>query len=307
MLVLTAYTALLLAVGPITLQQYDLFPATFALLAVVAYADARDGWAWAFLALGTMAKVYPILLAPVFLMLDERATLRGRTMRAAIAFGATCVIVLLPLLLVAPTSVARMVAYHTGRGIQVESLYSSLALVANSLGWGDIGSVFSFGSYNVTGHVVDLLAKLSTPLLLVALLVAYAVVFRRSSQLLTDHRRDVNILATSSALVLLAGLVTSKVLSPQYLIWLLPLLPLTVRPGRRLVWGVFAAAGVATYYIYPLHYDDLIGRVPSAIAVLAARNLLLLILLVIVARSLRIACTAGAAAHERSPQGAGAA
>ena len=90
--------------------------------------------------------------------------------------------------------------------------------------------------------------------------------------------------------MLLAGLVASKVLSPQYLIWVLPLLPLVTGPRRGVIWGVFVTAGLLTYYIYPLHYPDLLGREPVAVVALAARNVLLLTLTLIVARSLRAAC-----------------
>ena len=292
--VLAPYTALVLAVGPITLQQFDIFAAALTLLAIACFARRRDAAAWVLLALGTMTKVYPALLGPVFLILDD-APIRQRIGRAATAFGATCLVVLAPLLIIAPTSLGRVVTFHAERGIHLDSIYATIAFAARALGLTLVRVVYAYRSMNIEGDAVRALLPISTPLLAAALLVSYALVFRYRR---AGVGRDVRVIATSSALVLLAGLITSKVLSPQYLVWLLPLLPLVVQPYRRLVWLLFGAAGLLTYYIYPLRYNDLLGLVPSAIAAQAARNLLLIALTVVVAHSLRAAAPG---VHESAP------
>ncbi len=303
--VLLPYTALLVAVGPIALQQYDLFPAALTLAAVVAFSARRDAAAWILLALGTMTKVYPALIAPVFLLLDDRTTLAARSRRAAAWFAATCLVVLLPFLVTAPASLDRMLAYHTERGIQIESVYSTIAFAVRSLGIGLVNVTQSHRSAGLEGPIADVLARVSTVVLAVALIAAYGFIFRHSGRVTPAAMRDVRIVATSSVLVILAGLVASKVLSPQYLIWPLPLLPLVVRPARLWIWGVFAAAGVVTYYIYPLHYGALLGREFRGVAALAARNILLLTLTLIVARSFRAACADSISrAQSLDPRGA---
>ena len=287
--ILGAYTLAVLAVGPIILEQYDVFPAAFTLLAVVYYSRGRDAAAWIFLALGVMTKVYPLLIAPVFLLMDWRRGLRVRDVaRAAVAFTATCVVVVLPLLVIAPTSLTRMVAFHAQRGIHLDSTYGSLALVVDAFNLSFVHVVFTFRSWNLAGPVPDVLARLSTPLLGLLLLGAYAFIAKCIRALDAEHTRDVRVVATCSAFVLLAGLVGSKVLSPQYLIWVLPLIPLVTRPHRYVAWGVFALTGLMTYYIYPLRYGDLMSRQESAIAALAVRSLLLVTLTLIVADSLRL-------------------
>jgi hypothetical protein len=282
--ILAPYTSLVLAVGPITLQQFDIFPAALTILAVVCYARRRDAAAWILLALGTMTKVYPALLGPVFLLLDDTSLAR-RVGRAAVAFSATCLVVLAPLLIIAPTSLGGMLAFHSQRGIHLDSEYATIAFAARALHLSFVHVVSAYRSVNIEGAAAAFLVRWTTPLLAAALLLAYALVLRHVRR--AGPTRDVRIVATSSALVLLAGLVTSKVLSPQYLIWVLPLMPLLVQPLRWVNWGLFAAVGVLTYYIYPLRYADLEGLVPSAIAALAARNLLLIALTIAVARSLR--------------------
>jgi len=293
--VLGAYTGLLLAVGPITLQQYDIFPAAFTVLAVAAFARRRDAQAAFWLALGFMAKIYPLLLAPVFLTLDTRPDGRhARAARAALVFIATCTVILLPLLIAAPASLGGMYAFHAQRGIHLDSVYSTVVFAARALGLTIAPIVFAFRSWNIGGPLADVLTKVSPAILAAVLLAAYWHIARSTRPLGPDRSRDVGIVAASSSLVLAAGLVGSKVLSPQYLVWLVPLLPLTVRPRRRWVWGAFGIAGLLTYYIYPLHYPQLLARQRGAIAALAARNLLLVTLAFLVAQSIRLAASGAA-------------
>ena len=300
--VLGAYTVAILAVGPIVFQQFDIFPAVFTLLAVYCYSRERDTGAWIFLALGVMTKVYPALIAPVFLILDWQ---RGRRVvhlaRMAGAFTATCLLVALPLLVIAPTSLVRLYAYHAHRGIQLESVFSSIALAIWRFTTTPMRCVLNFGSWNLAGPVPDRLAAISGPVLALLLLLAYAFIFVRTKSLDDGAIRRVRLVATCSALVLFVGLVGSKVFSPQYLIWLVTLVPLAVAPRRMTVLTLFALVGVATYYIYPRHYADLRAFLDSGVAALDVRNTLLVTLTVIVANALRLA-TLPAAAGSPEPQ-----
>ncbi|MEP6494540.1 MAG: glycosyltransferase family 87 protein [bacterium] len=293
---LGAYTAAVLAVGPIMLQQYDVFPAAFTVLAVVCYSRKRDTAAWVFLALGVMTKAYPLLIAPVFLLFDWRRGTHVRDLRrAAVAFAGTCFVVVLPLLVIAPTSLARMLAFHAERGIHLDSTYGSLAAAAGVLNVTLVHIELTFRSWNVAGPFASTLSKLSTPLLGVLLLGAYAFIATCIRAVDAANLRDARLVGTCAALVLSAGLVGSKVLSPQYLVWLVPLLPLMLPPRRYAAWGVFALIGILTYYIYPLHYPELLQLNGLAIAALAVRNLLLVTLTLVVADSLRLATRSPAA------------
>jgi hypothetical protein len=284
--VLGVYTVVVLAVGPITLHQYDIFPATFSVLAIVWFARGRDFGAWVFLALGLMTKVYPILLAPVFIILDWRAN-RRRFARAAIAFASTCIVVLLPWLVTAPTSLRVLVNYHTKRGIHLDSTYGTLAFIAQGLGLGLVDVRMSFASWNLAGRVPDALATVSTFVLAVTLIVVYAIIARRAKDREMDVGRDVEFVAHSSALILVASMAASKVLSPQYLIWVMVMIPLVTRPHRLGVWILFTAIGVLTYYMYPHHYNELLAGRTAAVVGMGLRNALLIVLAVVLAIALR--------------------
>jgi hypothetical protein len=93
-----------------------------------------------------------------------------------------------------------------------------------------------------------------------------------------------------AVLFLLAAMMTSKVLSPQYLLWLLPLVPLLAvgRPEktRAFLWAFVAVCGVTTLLFPMLYFTHLVivvsperGEIAAptilGVAVLAVRNLIL--------------------------------
>jgi hypothetical protein len=81
-------------------------------------------------------------------------------------------------------------------------------------------------------------------------------------------------------------LLASKVLSPQYLIWLIPLLPLVLNRWRFAVWVIFAIIGGLTFCIFPLNYLALMNLDTGAVAVLFFRNVLILVLAAVAVVSL---------------------
>src|SRR5207244_13256466 len=108
------------------------------------------------------------------------------------------------------------------RPVQIGSLGAGFLLVAHQL-FGVSLHVVTASSQNLAGSAADALAALSSTLQLTAL-VAVWVEFGRG-------RQDADRLVRASAAAAVAFVAFGKVFSPQYMIWLVPLVPL-VR-GRR--------------------------------------------------------------------------
>jgi hypothetical protein len=159
-------------------------------------------------------------------------------------------------------------AYHAERGLQVESVAASVLM---ALEWVE-GVVFEFGAFEVRGAGAGLAAGLSLPVTAVLLGVTGLVVYRRSragAGEAADFPRH-------AAALILAFMLGSKVLSPQYEIWLLPLAPLCAGglPGAGLCL-LFLASCLLTTQVFPVHYADLLnGRSPGP-ELLLGRNALL--------------------------------
>ena len=269
---LAVYTLGILAIGPIIGQQYDIFPAIVTLLAVYFFWRGKAAAAWSLLALGTMIKIYPAVIAPVFLAYYLRQRDWRKIWRGIISFAAVNLIILAPFLILGPASLLTLFSYHARRGIQLESVYSSFLVLASKLGLTTVSLEFSFGSWNLTGNAADILSKLSTAVLVILLLLEYWLVYHK-----TDNRKMVfSCICAYAFLAVAITLIGAKVLSPQYLIWLIPFLPAIGGGYRYTIWIIYFVIGGLTYYLFPLSYYDLMDLKTAAVAVLLARNVLLI-------------------------------
>lgn len=208
--------------GPVFLNRYDPLPALLTSLALVFLLRARDRTTGAWLGLGFAVKIYSAVAAPLAWrrLRDRRGAVWAAVISAAILY--------LPFIALGPGGVSDSFWTQMKRHLQIESLGSSLLLVASKLGIHH--EQWTYGlSVDLGGGVADAVATL-TSLLAVALVLLVAVRYWRGPD--TDAR-----LVTGFAAAVAAWTVFGKVLSPQYMTWLVPLVPLAA--GRR---GLYAAA-----------------------------------------------------------------
>jgi hypothetical protein len=78
-----------------------------------------------------------------------------------------------------------------------------------------------------------------------------------------------------------------KVLSPQFVIWALPLGALAFAWRMHALAAAVALAAILTQVEFPAHYFDVVAREPLALVLVAARNAALLAVLVLALRELQ--------------------
>jgi hypothetical protein len=251
-----AYCALApLALGPLTLHRYDLWATALATAGLAATLNRRNPVGAGLLGLGAAAKVYPLVLLPA----------AGR--RAFGWFAAAAAVVITPFLVVALGGVRFAFDRQLGRALQLESIGSSALLVLHAAGAYAPHVVFGRGSWNLDGGLPDALAAVQTALQ-VGAVAAVWVLFARGAR--TQLR-----LITASAAAVAVWIAFGKVLSPQFLVWLLPLVALLGPWRERFL--LLAAFGL-TQAVYPDRYDELVELRGLPIALLALRNIVLLAL-----------------------------
>lgn len=281
--VLGAYTLALLAIGPIVIHQFDLVPAVAVLAALYCLPRGRHVLGGALLAAGVLLKVWPLLLVPVAALWYLRARDRRALGRALLGGVATAGVVLLPWVVGGPASLLGMARYHTGRPLQVESSYASLLLAGGTLRHAALPLEVGAGSWNLAGPGPAALASISTAVMAVLVGGALALAWRR----LPPGPMRLEWLAPAALLSVLAGLLGSKVLSPQYIIWLLPMVALEAafrpRPVGQAILALFVVIGALTHYVFPVRYEALLGGDAIAVLALLLRNVLLLALAALVA------------------------
>ncbi len=239
-----------LLLGSVVLSRFDLLPAAATAAALAGILSGRHRFGCAALGLGAAAKVYPAVLLPLALAyVLRRAGVREAVVCAGAAL-ATAAAIVLPFALVAPQGVWDALSIHATRGLQIESLGAGALLAAHHVGGLGLTVVSGSGSQNLAGTGADAVALVQT-LLQAAVVLALWVAFWRGP---ADRER----LVRYSAATVCAFVALGKVLSPQFLIWLIPLVPLV--GGRRglAASGMLGAAAVLTQIWFPFRYWDLV-------------------------------------------------
>jgi hypothetical protein len=282
-----------LALGSVILSRFDLWPAALFTATLAALVSGLPRIGHALLGLAVAAKLYPAVLVPLaFAFVWKRWGRREALISLGITAGVVAGI-FLPFFVLSPGGVWHSLSVQLGRPLQVESLGSALMLAAHhAFGVGVTGET-SHGSQNLGGGGADAMAIAST-VLQAAVLVWVWLAFARGS-----GGREA--LVRSSAAVLCAFIAFGKVLSPQFMIWLIPVVPL-VR-GRRGLWasGLLATAFVLTQIWFPFRYFRLALDFESGLVwVLLARDLVLVAIAAVLVLPLRDRNADGLAARRAS-------
>ena len=261
------FSAAAIMLYPVATTRYDAVVAlTFAIAAFCATLGGRYLFlAYASLAFGAAAKIVPALgTAP--LALARRGAKRGY----AVFFGVLALF-LDPALLLGGGGFLQSLAYHANRGLQAESLAASVLIALGRVN----EFVIAYGAVEVRGPGTELASSLSPPITVILLLVTAFFMYREYR----SGRLGLEAFPRYAAALILAFMLGSKVLSTQYVIWLLPLVPLGAGGAAGIVIStLFLAVCWTTTQVYPIHYTDLLHlRFPGP-HLLLTRNLLLLVL-----------------------------
>jgi hypothetical protein len=267
-----------LALGSVILTRFDLWPAALVAGTLAALVSGRDRLGLGVLALASAAKLYPAVLLPLALVWVAR---RRGAREAAIALGvfvAVLAVVVLPFAILSPGGLADSLTSQLDRPLQIESLGAAFLLAAHQLGVYDPTVVSTHGSQNLSGSLPDALATVQTALQVVAL-VGVWILFARG-----NGNGDSNRVLAASTAAVVAFIALGKVLSPQFLIWLLPLMPLVAGEVGLTACVLFAGTLVITQLWFPYRYWHVVALGPAGWLVLV-RDLLLLTLLGILLRA----------------------
>ncbi|WP_375430831.1 glycosyltransferase family 87 protein [uncultured Friedmanniella sp.] len=205
------WDGLMLAASPCVataaLVNWDLLPVALTATALLAWSRRRPGLSGLLLGLGMAAKLYPGLLLGPLLLLCLRGRRTGDLLTAIFAFVIGWAVVNLPVLILAPQAWLSFWQFNSERTGDFGSLWYVLSLAGHPVANLNLvsGGLFALGC------------------LAIGLLIVLAPVRPR--------------LGSVAFLVVAAFLMTNKVYSPQYVLWLLPLLVLA-RPRWR-DWVIF--------------------------------------------------------------------
>ncbi|WP_205614222.1 glycosyltransferase 87 family protein [Streptomyces dangxiongensis] len=243
------------------LARYDAEVTALAVLSLLA--SARSPRAGGVLgALGALVKMWPALV----LLGVPRGRPTRRAWTWAAATGAVC-FGLLAASLAHPLSFLRE---QGGRGVQIESLGGTALNLARHAGWRG-RTRYRYGAIELTGPHVHAVATAS--LALTALAFGLLLLWRLRAR----HWSEATPYDAALSAVLLFT-VTSRVISPQYMIWLIGLAAVCLtsrRTGQRPVAVLILAASALSTLVYPMYYREVIDGSWAGCLLMLARNGLL--------------------------------
>jgi hypothetical protein len=256
-------------------QRFDIVAALVVLAAYLALRRQNFEWCYGLLAVGTLLKVFPLFLLPLVAIDHFRSVetngKRGAAARVAGGLGLFSGVVLAGFGFAAiadPSHALAVFGYATSRPLEVESGPATLLWLGSLAGWPVQGS-FSFLSFNLVGSADRFLE----PAAAAALVGGWAFVCARrwTGRISAGH-------AWIACLCVL--LLTNRVLSAQYLLWVVPLVAAV--DGLSAIWLVIA---LLTALVFPVLFilDVVAGGGtsldygPAVLVAIAARNALLLV------------------------------
>ncbi len=292
------------ALGPIVLMRYDVIVTALAVGGMIATVkansrrraddagttDPADKRTWILrgflLGLGAMVKVWPaVLLAGV------PGGKRGlRTLVSAVG-GA---LVVCGTLTAALPGALSFLDHQSSRGIEVESVFATPFMIASWFGY-PIQTVHEDGNFQLAGPGTGITA--SSAILLTVL--GFGIVLWWRVRRFDASRWTPGLMYDAGFAVLLVMVVTSRVLSPQYMIWLVGLAALCLAengPGRRgtlmaVPARLVMACTLVSQLEFPILFLQILGHGFWGNAVVAVRNLVLLAATVLALRNIWSAST----------------
>jgi hypothetical protein len=273
---LFTYTLLLVFALPVYLFRYDAFPVL--LTSVMVYTVfQKPFFSGMTLAASIMAKLYPIVIAPAIALYYMVNWLPKRGLLYLSGFLAFSIISLAFILPFTGSAIFNFAQPHQLRGIQLESVIGGFLLLANKLNMLSVTITHNYGSYNIDSPVSQAIVGSMTW----GVGVIFLLIFLFQSWLFFKERQAKGVVSQMSLIIamnswLFSFLIFNKVLSPQYVLWILPLIPFL----NQTIKIKFFVALMLTITIFPGWYHYLMNVSAFLVVLLNIRNLLLIWILI---------------------------
>ena len=226
-------------VGPLLIGRFDVFPTLAIVAALVSVTSARRFGIW--IAVGFLLKVWPVF---GLLGLARARFKEGFIWFAGVSFAVTAILYFWW---------SDSLSFLTGqgkRGLQIESVGALPYMIFGKADDRD-AIAFRYGSWEITGAGTKQVSLVMTLVLVV--LIAVLAWWRWQGRLEAIAGADIAMLAV------LISLCTSRVLSPQYSIWILGLVAAAAfnrQPKFWVIAGLLLTSVAFGQYLFPGKYSD---------------------------------------------------
>ncbi|GAB2708323.1 glycosyltransferase family 87 protein [Kitasatospora kifunensis] len=259
--------------GPTVYCRYDILVTALAVagLLVILRRPVLGG---ILLGIGGLVKLWPLL--------GLAGTPRGRRTRRSWTAAVAAMGTLAFLLAAGMNGAFQFLTFQADRGIEVESVAALPIHFAKLFGGWQGQAMMHYGSVEFIGPGVEVISKIAVGATVAGF--AWLLYWR-----LRARRWQPATTYDAALAALLIFTTTSRVISPQYMIWLVGLAAvcLTVRgSSQRPVAALILIATVLTTLEFPLNFGQVVTSTPLGVTILGARNLLLVAATIVSCRRL---------------------
>jgi hypothetical protein len=260
------------ALGPLVWLRFDLLVACVVIIAVTIRLRHPVA-AGAALGVAVLLKAWPLVLV-ASLVIGPRWRRWASGLVLVLAIG-----VLVDFANAGLRSLESPWGNQASRGTQVEAVMATPRLLAHA--GDDPSEVIQFTSRAY--HLVNGVPTLVTIVGAVALAAIVGFVLLRTHAV--RHQVRTHDYAVAAALLATSAVVVNSVYSPQYVLWFLPLVALAAADRSLPAFLSVLTVGIAllTQIIYPWTYRSVVELEPGALLLLAARNVMTIVLAVLLA------------------------
>ena len=275
-LLVTAVSPLL--VGALIRNRFDVSAVAPMLAALVLMLSGRRKWGFAMLGIAVGVKGFPLVIAPVALAwVWARDGRRAATECAGVLAAAVAI----PFAIAAGLSLHGLessVRFQTSRAVEIESTPASVLYALAHIGFRHPVVIWSARSYGLSDPASGVVSTL-TDLVTIGIIALVSLRVWRN-----PGPRELVLGALASVAAFVAF---GKVFSPQYVIWLVPLLALSVAWGMYGIAAATTGALLFTLVEYPDHLYQVVGLQNRWLGFVGVRNLLVVAAVLLCARTLR--------------------
>jgi hypothetical protein len=235
------------------MNRFDILPAFLGLLAVMAVRKERFSWAAVLLAIGAFTKWYLVLIFPFYLVYEWKHQ-RRLPWRSVVIFAGVSLLIVLPTFLQGGwQAVWQPYSWHLGRLAESGTALSLASTFFGESGLGWINSAKLLSVFTILGFSGILL-------------------------IFIKGQPSVRKLMLTSIVSLLVFIFFTRIFSPQWWLWILPFLILTIDDKLDLI--LIVLYDLLSYASFPLAYD-LTGRASTIYLLLTSSLLILMIIFMI--------------------------
>ncbi|WP_414169487.1 glycosyltransferase 87 family protein [Streptoverticillium reticulum] len=249
--------------GPIVYARYDVMVTAVAVAALLT-AGRRTRLSGALVGFGALLKVWPMLLLT--------GTPRGPRTRSTWSSAVLTAMLVTMFFAAAMPGALAFLTFQRDRGTEVESLGSLVFHLGRHLGWHGKARL-NYGSVEFLGRHVHAVSALALGLSVLAF--AWLLLWR-----LRARRFTTTTLYDAAFASVLLFTTTSRVISPQYMVWLIGLAAVCVvmrTPRQGLPVTLVMLAAPLTQLEFPLWFSHVVASDKLGVATLSLRNGLLVV------------------------------